>query len=109
MEYELLQMENESLKLELGRNTSAFKRSRNEGLDSGDFNSFSETAVDAEGRITGLLGALQAPLVVPEELKAREQRINTYFRNKLSEINTEKQMLESKSENYIKEVRLSIL
>lgn len=45
MEYELLQMENESLKLEVSKYVSASQKRRGETHDSGDFNCFSETSV----------------------------------------------------------------
>lgn len=45
MEYELLGMENESLKLELSKYVSAAQKKRGDTHDSGDFNSFNETSV----------------------------------------------------------------
>lgn len=45
MEYELLEMENESLKLEISKHVSAAQKRRGDTHDSGDFNSFSETSV----------------------------------------------------------------
>ncbi|KPJ10055.1 KLRAQ motif-containing protein 1 [Papilio machaon] len=59
MEYEILQMENESLKLEIAKHVSAAQKRKGESHDSGDFNTFNETSVDAEGRMTGLLGSLE--------------------------------------------------
>lgn len=45
MEYELLGMENESLKLELSKYISAAQKKRGDTHDSGDFNCFSETSI----------------------------------------------------------------
>lgn len=59
MEYEILQMENESLKLEIAKHVSAAQKRKGESHDSGDFNTFNETSVDGEGRMTGLLGSLE--------------------------------------------------
>lgn len=107
MKYELLQMENESLKLEIGKYVSASQKRRGEGHDSGDFNHFNETSVDGEGRVTGLLGSLEVPFLVNHEVQAREDRMTTYFRNKTSELKAEKEELKSKTEDYVKEVRYS--
>lgn len=45
MEYEILKMENESLKLDLSKYVAASQKRRGDTLDSGDFNTFSETSV----------------------------------------------------------------
>lgn len=98
-------MENESLKLEIGKHISASQKRRGDGHDSGDFNHFNETSVDGEGRVTGLLGSLEVPFLVNHEVQAREDRMTTYFRNKTSELKAEKEELKSKTEHYVKEVR----
>lgn len=104
LEFEILRLENESLKLEVAKYESASQKRRGDGHDSGDFNVFSETSIDGEGRVTGLLGSLEVPFVLSEETKAREERMKTYFRSKLSQIQVEKAELKSKTEHYIKEV-----
>ncbi|XP_053614081.1 protein phosphatase 1 regulatory subunit 21 [Plodia interpunctella] len=106
MEYELLQMENESLKLEVAKYVSASQKRRGDGHDSGDFNSFNETCVDGEGRVTGLLGSLEVPFLVNHEVQAREDRVRTYFRNKISDLEVEKNELKSKTEHYVKECEM---
>lgn len=106
MEFEMLQMENESLKLEVAKYVSASQRRRGDGHDSGDFNTFGETSMDAEGRVTGLLGSLQVPFLLNQEVETREERMKTYFRNKISELNTERGELKSKTEHYVKECEM---
>ncbi|XP_072930135.1 uncharacterized protein [Epargyreus clarus] len=106
MEYELLQMENESQRLEITRHVAAAQRRRGDGHDSGDFNSFNDTSIDAEGRVTGLLGSLEVPFLVNHEVQVREERMQTYFRNKISELSAQREELESKTENYMKECEL---
>ncbi|KAM3958105.1 uncharacterized protein ACR2FA_007899 [Aphomia sociella] len=106
MEYEMVQMENESLKLEVSKYVSASQKRRGDGHDSGDFNSFNETSVDSEGRVTGLLGSLEAPFLINHEVQSREDRMKMYFRNKISELNAEKDGLKSKTEHYVKECEL---
>lgn len=107
MEYELLKMENENLKLDLGKYIYASQKRRGDGHDSGDFNHFSETSVDAEGRVSGLLGSLEVPFLVNEEVLIREDRMKTYFRNKLTQLQFEKEKLGSKCEHYAKEVSVA--
>lgn len=107
MEFAMLQMENESLKLEVAKYVSASQRRRGDGHDSGEFNTFGETSIDAEGRVTGLLGSLQVPFLLNQEVETREERMKTYFRNKISELKTEREELKSKTEHYVKEVCVS--
>lgn len=104
MEYELLHMENETLTLEVSKYVSASQRRRGDGHDSGDFNNFTETSVDAEGRVTGLLGSLEVPFLLNQEVQLREDRMKAYFRNKISELKAEREELKSKTEHYVKEV-----
>ncbi|XP_060805261.1 protein phosphatase 1 regulatory subunit 21 [Amyelois transitella] len=106
MEYELLQMENEGLKLEIAKYVSASQKRRGDGHDSGDFNSFNETSVDGEGRVIGLLGSLEVPFLVNHEVQSREDRVRTYFRNKISALEVEKSELKSKTEHYVKECEM---
>ncbi|XP_050666063.1 protein phosphatase 1 regulatory subunit 21 [Leptidea sinapis] len=106
MEYEMLQMEKESLKLEISKHVSASQRRKGESHDSGDFNVFSETSIDGEGKVTGLLGSLEVPFILSEEIKQREENMQTYFRKKLSEIRAERQEIVSKTEHYMKECEL---
>ncbi|XP_047034199.1 protein phosphatase 1 regulatory subunit 21 [Helicoverpa zea] len=106
MEFEMLRMENESLKLEVAKYVSASQKRRGDGHDSGDFNTFGETSVDAEGRVTGLLGSLQVPFILDQEIEMREERMKTYFRNKISELKTEREELKSKTEHYVKECEM---
>uniref|UniRef100_A0A2A4IU10 Protein phosphatase 1 regulatory subunit 21 N-terminal domain-containing protein n=1 Tax=Heliothis virescens TaxID=7102 RepID=A0A2A4IU10_HELVI len=106
MEFEMLRMENESLKLEVAKYVSASQKRRGDGHDSGDFNTFGETSVDAEGRVTGLLGSLQVPFILDHEIEMREERMKTYFRNKISELKTEREELKSKTEHYVKECEM---
>lgn len=106
MEFDLLRMENESLKLEVSKYASTLQRRRGEGHDSGEFNAFAATAVDGLGRLTGLLGALEPPLLLGQELEAREDRIVQYFRDRLSELQAEKADLNSKTEHYVKECEM---
>ncbi|XP_023953345.1 protein phosphatase 1 regulatory subunit 21 [Bicyclus anynana] len=106
MEYELLQMENESLKLEIGKYVSAAQKRRGETHDSGDFNCFSETSVDAEGRVTGLLGSLEAPFLISHELLQREERVQAYYRAKLEDLSAQLHTRESKTEHYVKECEM---
>ncbi|KAJ8724099.1 hypothetical protein PYW07_008079 [Mythimna separata] len=106
MEFEMLQMENESLKLEVAKYVSASQRRRGDGHDSGDFNTFGETSIDAEGRVTGLLGSLQVPFLLNQEVETREERMKTYFRNKISELKTEREEMKSKTEHYVKECEM---
>lgn len=100
-------MENENLKLDLGKYIYASQKRRGDGHDSGDFNHFSETSVDAEGRVSGLLGSLEVPFLVNEEVLIREDRMKTYFRNKLTQLQFEKEKLGSKCEHYAKEVSVA--
>lgn len=109
MEYGMLQIENESLKLEIGKYVSASQKRRGDGHDSGDFNIFSETSIDGEGRITGLLGSLEVPFLLSHEVQMREERMKTYFRNSISELKVEKDELKSKTEHYVKEVRVILV
>lgn len=104
MEYELVQMENESLKLEVAKYVSASQKRKGDTHDSGDFNTFNETAIDSEGRVTGLLGSMEVPFLLNQEVQSREDRMKTYFRNKISELKSEKDELRSKTEHYVKEV-----
>ncbi|XP_075982755.1 uncharacterized protein LOC142980993 [Anticarsia gemmatalis] len=106
MEFEMLKMENESLKLEVAKYVSASQKRRGDGHDSGDFNTFGETSVDAEGRVTGLLGTLTVPFLLPKEIEAREDRMKMYFRNKISEVKAEQQELKSMADHYVKECEL---
>ncbi|PZC71828.1 hypothetical protein B5X24_HaOG212403 [Helicoverpa armigera] len=106
MEFEMLRMENESLKLEVAKYVSASQKRRGDGHDSGDFNTFGETSVDTEGRVTGLLGSLQVPFILDQEIEMREERMKTYFRNKISELKTEREELKSKTEHYVKECEM---
>ncbi|XP_049878062.1 protein phosphatase 1 regulatory subunit 21 [Pectinophora gossypiella] len=106
MEYELVQMENESLKLEVSKYVSASQKRRGDGHDSGDFNNFTETSIDAEGKVTGLLGSLSVPFLLNHEIQSREDRMKTYFRNMLSELQVEKEELKSKTEHYVKECEM---
>ncbi|GBP74298.1 Protein phosphatase 1 regulatory subunit 21 [Eumeta japonica] len=104
MEKDLLQMENESLKLEVAKHTSASqKRTKSEGHDSGDFNQWGVASADGEGHLVGLLGILTTPMAFAEEQQSREQRLQQYFRKKLSELALEKELLESKTEHYVTE------
>lgn len=109
MEFEMLRMENESLKLEVAKYVSASQKRRGDGHDSGDFNTFGETSVDAEGRVTGLLGSLQVPFLLTQEIETREERMKTYFRNKISELKIEREELKSKTEHYVKEVSVCLI
>ncbi|XP_073950724.1 uncharacterized protein isoform X2 [Choristoneura fumiferana] len=106
MEYELLQMENENLKLEIAKHISASQKRRGDGHDSGDFNFYSETSVDGEGRVTGLLGSMEVPFLLGHEIQTREDRMTTYFRNKMSELAAEREQLKSKTEHYVKECEM---
>ncbi|KAJ2953115.1 hypothetical protein O0L34_g677 [Tuta absoluta] len=106
MEYELLRMENESLKLEVSKYVSASQKRRGDTHDSGDFNNFSETTVDGEGKVTGLLGSLEVPFLLSLEVESREDRMKTYFRNKISELKVEREELRSKTEHYVKECEM---
>ncbi|KAL0869343.1 hypothetical protein ABMA27_007598 [Loxostege sticticalis] len=106
MEYELVQMENESLKLEVAKYVSASQKRKGDTHDSGDFNTFNETAIDSEGRVTGLLGSMEVPFLLNQEVQSREDRMKTYFRNKISELKSEKDELRSKTEHYVKECEL---
>ncbi|XP_068618893.1 protein phosphatase 1 regulatory subunit 21 [Battus philenor] len=106
MEYEILQMENESLKLEVAKHVSAAQRRKGESHDSGDFNSFNETSVDSEGRMTGLLGSLEVPFLLNHEIQLREERVKKYFRNKISELKVEHEDLKSKTEHYVNECEM---
>ncbi|KAL4711741.1 hypothetical protein ACJJTC_015807 [Scirpophaga incertulas] len=106
MEYELLQMENESLKLEVSKYVSASQKRKGESHDSGDFNNFNETSVDSEGKVTGLLGSMEVPFLMNHEVQSREDRLKTYFRNKISELKSEKDELRSKTEHYVKECEM---
>lgn len=105
----MLRMENESLKLEVAKYVSASQKRRGDGHDSGDFNTFGETSVDAEGRVTGLLGSLQVPFLLTQEIETREERMKTYFRNKISELKIEREELKSKTEHYVKEVSVCLI
>ncbi|CAH0400349.1 unnamed protein product [Chilo suppressalis] len=106
MEYELLQMENDSLKLEVSKYVSASQKRKGESHDSGDFNSFNETSIDAEGKLTGLLGSMEVPFLLNHEVQAREERVKTYFRNKISKLEGEKDELRSKTEHYVTECEM---
>ncbi|KAJ0173793.1 hypothetical protein K1T71_010942 [Dendrolimus kikuchii] len=106
MEFEILRMENESLKLEIGKYESALQKRRGDNHDSGDFNTFSDTSVDGDGRVTGLLGSLEVPFIISRELETREQRLTTYFRSKISDLQSEKAELKSKTEHYVKECEM---
>ncbi|CAG9565226.1 unnamed protein product [Danaus chrysippus] len=106
MEYEILKMENESLKLDLSKYVAASQKRRGDTLDSGDFNTFSETSVDAEGRVTGLLGSLQVPFLASEEMQQRESRITRYYQDKLSKLSIQRDELSSKTEHYTKECEM---
>ncbi|XP_063831528.1 protein phosphatase 1 regulatory subunit 21 [Ostrinia nubilalis] len=106
MEYELVQMENESLKLEVAKYVSASQKRKGDTHDSGDFNTFNETAIDNEGRVTGLLGSMEVPFLLTQEVQSREDRMKAYFRNKISELKVEKDELRSKTEHYVKECEL---
>ncbi|CAK1583372.1 unnamed protein product [Parnassius mnemosyne] len=106
MEYEILQMENESLKLEIAKHVSAAQRRKGETHDSGEFNNFNETSVDSEGKVTGLLGSLEVPFLLNHEIQLREERVKKYFRNKISEIKTEHEELKSKTEHYVEECEM---
>lgn len=106
MEYELVQMENESLKLEVSKYISASQKRKGESHDSGDFNNFNEASVDTEGNVTGLLGSMQVPFLINQEVLAREDRMKTYFRNKISDLNAEKDELRSKTEHYVTECEM---
>lgn len=104
MEYKILQMENESLKIDLNKYISASQKRRGDGHDSGDFNSFNQTSVDGEGRVTGLLGTLESPFILSDEIKMREERVKKYFRNKMTELQVAKEEVDSKCRHYVKEV-----
>ncbi|XP_026734573.1 protein phosphatase 1 regulatory subunit 21 [Trichoplusia ni] len=106
MEFEMLRMENESLKLEVAKYVSASQKKRGDGHDSGDFNTFGETSVDHEGRVTGLLGSLEVPFLMTSEVETREERMKSYFRNKISELKSEREELKSKTEHYVKECEM---
>ncbi|CAG9105932.1 unnamed protein product [Plutella xylostella] len=106
MEYKILQMENESLKIDLNKYISASQKRRGDGHDSGDFNSFNQTSVDGEGRVTGLLGTLESPFILSDEIKMREERVKTYFRNKMTELQVAKEEVDSKCRHYVKECEL---
>lgn len=45
MEFGLLEMENETLKLEISKHVAAAQKRRADAHDSGDFNAFSETSL----------------------------------------------------------------
>ncbi|XP_038206843.1 protein phosphatase 1 regulatory subunit 21 isoform X1 [Zerene cesonia] len=106
MEYGMLQLENESLKLEISKHVSASQRRRGDTHDSGDFNTFSETSIDGEGKITGLLGSLQVPFLLSGEVQEREERMLSYFRNKISALSAERDELISNAEHYVKECEM---
>lgn len=106
MEFELLRMENDSLKLEVSKYVSASQKRRSDGHDSGDFNTFGETTIDSEGRVVGLLGSLEVPFLLSNEVESREDRMKIYFRNKISELEAEKEELKSKTEHYVKECEM---
>ncbi|KPJ01488.1 KLRAQ motif-containing protein 1 [Papilio xuthus] len=106
MEYEILQMENESLKLEIAKHVSAAQKRKGESHDSGDFNTFNETSVDAEGRMTGLLGSLEVPFLLNHEVQVREERVKQYFRSRLSAAHADRDLLNSKTEHYINECEM---
>ncbi|CAG4931143.1 unnamed protein product [Parnassius apollo] len=106
MEYEILQMENESMKLEIAKHVSAAQRRKGETHDSGEFNNFNETSVDCEGKVTGLLGSLEVPFLLSHEIQLREERVKKYFRNKISEMKVEYEELKSKTEHYVKECEM---
>ncbi|XP_047536815.1 protein phosphatase 1 regulatory subunit 21 [Vanessa atalanta] len=106
MEYELLEMENESLKLEISKHVSAAQKRRGETHDSGDFNSFSETSVDAGGVVSGLLGALACPLLLARELQQREERVATHFRRRLAAAAARADLLQGKTDHYLQECEI---
>ncbi|CAF4798309.1 unnamed protein product [Pieris macdunnoughi] len=106
MEYGLLEMENDSLKLEVSKHVSAAQRRRADAHDSGDFNAFNQTSVDGEGRVTGLLGSLHVPFLINEEIEQREERLTAYFRKKITALNSERDELLSNIEFYAKECEI---
>ncbi|XP_013147814.1 PREDICTED: protein phosphatase 1 regulatory subunit 21 isoform X2 [Papilio polytes] len=106
MEYEILQMENESLKLEIAKHVSAAQKRKGESHDSGDFNTFNETSVDGEGRMTGLLGSLEVPFTLKQEVQVREERLQQYYRAKLSAARADRDLLATKTEHYINECEM---
>ncbi|CAG9789099.1 unnamed protein product [Diatraea saccharalis] len=106
MEYELLQMENDSLKLEVSKYVSASQKRKGESHDSGDFNNFNETSVDTEGKVIGLLGSMEVPFLLNHEVQSREDRMKTYFRDKVSKLEAEKDELRSKTEHYVTECEM---
>lgn len=105
MEYDLLQMDIENLRLELANHTSTTK-SKNDGHDSGDFNNFTKTSMDSKGRLVGLLGSLEVPFVLSDEVEAREERIMIYLRNKLTALHIEKERIQNTNEVLKKECEL---
>ncbi|VVC88372.1 unnamed protein product [Leptidea sinapis] len=60
-------LELESLKLEISKHVSASQRRKGE---------------NGEGKVTGLLGSLEVPFILSEEIKQREENMQTYFRKK---------------------------
>ncbi|CAK1551008.1 unnamed protein product [Leptosia nina] len=106
MEYGLLEMENESLKLEISKHVSAAQKRRTDAHDSGDFNTFSETSIDGEGRVTGLLGSLEVPFQLSSEVQQREERLVGYFRNKITALSSERDELLSNAEHCVKECEM---
>ncbi|CAH0728104.1 unnamed protein product, partial [Brenthis ino] len=109
LEYELLEMENESLKLELRSYLSDSQKKRGETLDSGDFNSFSETSVDAAGRVSGLLGALTPPIGAGEgagEAAQRERRVRAHYRALLAARAAQRDAATSELRHYVKECEM---
>lgn len=55
--------------------------------------------------MSGLLGSLETPFLISHELLRREERVQAYFRAKLSDLSAQRDALESKTEHYVKEVR----
>ncbi|CAH2094322.1 unnamed protein product [Euphydryas editha] len=106
MEYELLEMENESLKLEISKHVSAAQKRRGDTHDSGDFNSFSETSVDASGAVAGLLGALHTPLLLSRELQQREERVAAHFRRRLAALAADNDLLRGRTDHYLQECEM---
>ena len=65
--------------------------------------------LDAEGRITGLLGSLEVPFLLSKELEQREDRLHAYYRAKVTELSGQRDAMKSKTEHYLKEVCFFIL
>lgn len=106
-------MENERLKTEAQSATQVAnkKNKGDDGSTKGCELANSELSISGktDGVITEILGKINCPFILSNEVMQREETLKTYFRDKLTALAAERQKYESMTKHHIDEVSFLVL